>query len=98
MMSILIQGPLKQVHSRAAGGLEAIMSLKSIMNDIIPPAINYKNPDKECDLDYVPNHSIQAEVNYAISNGFGFGGHNAVLVFKKNKEATSYRAECDESY
>jgi 3-oxoacyl-[acyl-carrier-protein] synthase II len=70
----------------AAGGLEAIITLKSIMEDIIPPTINYENPDEECDLDYVPNHSIQAEVNYAISNGFGFGGHNAVLVFKKFNE------------
>ncbi|MCK0470397.1 hypothetical protein [Halalkalibacter sp. APA_J-10(15)] len=68
------------------------------MNDIILPTINYKNPDKECDLDYVPNHSIQAEVNYAISNGFRFGGHYTVLVFKKIKEAPSYRAECNESY
>lgn len=70
----------------AAGGLEAIITLKSIMEDIIPPTINYENPDEECDLDYVPNHSIQAEINYAISNGFGFGGHNAVLVFKKFNE------------
>lgn len=71
----------------AAGGLEAIITLKSIMEDIIPPTINYENPDNDCDLDYVPNHSIQAEVNYAISNGFGFGGHNAVLAFKKYKES-----------
>ncbi|MFL6562748.1 MAG: beta-ketoacyl-[acyl-carrier-protein] synthase family protein, partial [Bacillus sp. (in: firmicutes)] len=70
----------------AAGGVEAIITLKSIMEDIIPPTINYENPDEECDLDYVPNHSIQTEVNYAISNGFGFGGHNAVLVFKKFTE------------
>ncbi|WP_041580777.1 beta-ketoacyl-ACP synthase II [Bacillus sp. 1NLA3E] len=67
----------------AAGGVEAIITLKSIMEDTIPPTINYEHPDEECDLDYVPNESIQAEVNYALSNGFGFGGHNAVLVFKK---------------
>ena len=67
----------------AAGGIEAIITLKSILENIIPPTINYEYPDEECDLDYVPNEAIQAEVNYAISNGFGFGGHNAVLVFKK---------------
>ncbi|MDQ0862231.1 3-oxoacyl-(acyl-carrier-protein) synthase [Bacillus sp. V2I10] len=82
----------------AAGGVEAIINLKSIMEDIIPPTINYEHTDQECDLDYVPNQSIQAEVNYAISNGFGFGGHNAFLVFKKIKEAPSYSAECNESY
>ncbi|MEQ2528176.1 beta-ketoacyl-[acyl-carrier-protein] synthase II [Robertmurraya yapensis] len=70
----------------AAGGLEAIITLKSIKEDIIPPTINYENPDPECDLDYVPNRSIKAEVNYALSNGFGFGGHNAVLLFKKYLE------------
>lgn len=70
----------------AAGGLEAIITLKSIQEDIIPPTINYENPDSECDLDYVPNRSIKAEVNYALSNGFGFGGHNAVLLFKKYTE------------
>ncbi|WP_449620184.1 beta-ketoacyl-ACP synthase II [Robertmurraya sp. Marseille-Q9965] len=70
----------------AAGGLEAIITLKSILEDIIPPTINYENPDSECDLDYVPNRSIKAEVNYALSNGFGFGGHNAVLLFKKYTE------------
>jgi len=67
----------------AAGGIEAIITLKSILENIIPPTINYEYPDEECDLDYVPNEAIQAEVNYALSNGFGFGGHNAVLVFKK---------------
>ncbi|MEH7086446.1 beta-ketoacyl-ACP synthase II [Neobacillus drentensis] len=67
----------------AAGGIEAIITLKSILENTIPPTINYEYPDEECDLDYVPNHPVHAEVNYAISNGFGFGGHNAVLVFKK---------------
>ena len=67
----------------AAGGIEAIITLKSILENTIPPTINYEYPDEECNLDYVPNHPVHAEVNYAISNGFGFGGHNAVLVFKK---------------
>ncbi|MFJ5761147.1 beta-ketoacyl-ACP synthase II [Neobacillus sp. NPDC093182] len=70
----------------AAGGVEAIITLKSISENVIPATINYEHPDEECDLDYVPNNPINAEVNYAISNGFGFGGHNAVLVFKKFNE------------
>jgi 3-oxoacyl-[acyl-carrier-protein] synthase II len=67
----------------AAGGVESIITLKSISENLIPATINYEHPDEDCDLDYVPNNPINAEVNYAISNGFGFGGHNAVLVFKK---------------
>ncbi|SDM65335.1 beta-ketoacyl-ACP synthase II [Sediminibacillus halophilus] len=67
----------------AAGGLEAVITLKSILEDTAPPTINYETPDKECDLDYVPNQAVQTEINHAISNGFGFGGHNAVLAFKK---------------
>ncbi|MGM0836723.1 MAG: beta-ketoacyl-ACP synthase II [Bacillota bacterium] len=70
----------------AAGGVESIITLKSISENLIPATINYEHPDEECDLDYVPNNPINAEVNYAISNGFGFGGHNAVLVFKKFNE------------
>ncbi|MDN7240620.1 beta-ketoacyl-ACP synthase II [Planococcus sp. N028] len=72
----------------AAGGLEAIITLKSLQENIIPPTINYEYPDSACDLDYVPNRSIASKVDYALSNGFGFGGHNAVLVFKKFKGAT----------
>ncbi|PAE40528.1 beta-ketoacyl-ACP synthase II [Bacillus sp. 7884-1] len=70
----------------AAGGVEAIITLKSISDNLIPATINYEHPDEDCDLDYVPNNPINTEVNYAISNGFGFGGHNAVLVFKKFNE------------
>ncbi|WP_203247221.1 beta-ketoacyl-ACP synthase II [Sporosarcina beigongshangi] len=69
----------------AAGGIEAIITLNSIMEDIAPATINYENPDEECDLNYVPNEAINLEINYALSNGFGFGGHNAVLAFKKFK-------------
>lgn len=67
----------------AAGGVESIITVKSIMEDIAPPTINYQTPDEECDLNYVPNQAINTEINYALSNGFGFGGHNAVLAFKK---------------
>ena len=67
----------------AAGGVEAIFSLLAIRDGILPPTINYNTPDPECDLDYVPNQSRELEINIAVSNSFGFGGTNAVLVFKK---------------
>jgi len=66
----------------AAGGIEAIASLLSIRNNFLPPTIHYKTPDPECDLNYVPNTAIEKDIHYAMSNTFGFGGHNAVLVFK----------------
>lgn len=67
---------------------ESIITFKSIEVNLAPPTINYDTVDETCDLDYVPNKAVKTEMNYAISNGFGFGGHNAVLVFKihsKNK-------------
>jgi 3-oxoacyl-[acyl-carrier-protein] synthase II len=67
----------------AAGAVEAIITLNSINEDIAPPTINYENPDPECDLNYVPNQAVETKINVALSNGFGFGGHNAVLAFKK---------------
>jgi 3-oxoacyl-[acyl-carrier-protein] synthase II len=70
----------------AAGAVEAVITLKSIAESVAPPTINYEDPDPECDLDYVPNQAVETEINIAISNGFGFGGHNAVVVFKKYKE------------
>ncbi len=70
----------------AAGGVEAIFTILTIMDGIIPPTINYDTPDPECDLDYVPNIARTAEVNIALSNSFGFGGVNATLVFRKFKE------------
>ena len=66
----------------AAGGIESIASILSIQNNFIPPTINYSTPDPECDLNYVVNKSIFKEVNYGMSNTFGFGGHNATLIFK----------------
>lgn len=65
----------------AAGAFEAIACLLAIRDGIIPPTINYQNPDPECDLDYVPNQARQLPVNIAMSNSFGFGGHNATLIF-----------------
>ncbi|MGC6173574.1 beta-ketoacyl-ACP synthase II [Lacrimispora sp. 38-1] len=67
----------------AAGGIEAIITLKALRHGVIPPTINLTNADDECDLDYVPNVAIRHTLNFAISNGFGFGGHNASLLFKK---------------
>jgi 3-oxoacyl-[acyl-carrier-protein] synthase II len=67
----------------ATGALEAIMCIKAIQENVIPPTIHYQTPDPQCDLDYVPNQARQIEVNLAISNAFGFGGHNAVLVVRK---------------
>ncbi len=67
----------------AAGGMEAAFSALVLKNGIIPPTINYEEPDPECDLDYVPNESRQVDCQVAISNSFGFGGTNATLAFRK---------------
>lgn len=67
----------------AAGGLEAIFTVKALQEGILPPTTNYVNEDPECDLDYVPNEARKADIEYAMSNSLGFGGHNASLVFKK---------------
>jgi 3-oxoacyl-[acyl-carrier-protein] synthase II len=70
----------------AAGAVEAIFTILTIRDSIIPPTINYDTPDPECDLDYVPNTARKAQVNIALSNSFGFGGVNATLAFRKFKE------------
>ncbi|MEG6615284.1 beta-ketoacyl-ACP synthase II [Peptococcaceae bacterium 1198_IL3148] len=67
----------------AAGGVEAIASIMAINNSLVPPTINYQVPDPECDLDYVPNQAREKEVNVALSNSLGFGGHNVTIAFKK---------------
>ncbi len=67
----------------AAGGIEAIITLKAMSESIAPPTINYETPDEECLLNVVPNEAVQTNIEYALSNGFGFGGHNAVVAFKK---------------
>lgn len=66
-----------------SGGIEAVATVMAIANDRVPPTINLENPDPDCDLDYVPNSSREQEVNVALSNSFGFGGHNVTLAFKK---------------
>jgi 3-oxoacyl-[acyl-carrier-protein] synthase II len=70
----------------AAGGVEAIFTVLTIRDGIIPPTINYATQDPECDLDYVPNLARKADVNVALSNSFGFGGVNATLVFRRFRE------------
>ncbi len=67
----------------AAGGLEAGLSVLAIRDQVAPPTINYENPDPACDLEYVPNEARKAEINYVLSNSFGFGGTNASLLFRK---------------
>ena len=67
----------------AAGGIEGVFSVLSLHRKVLPPTINYVNSDPECDLDYVPNVPREAEVEYALSNSFGFGGTNAALLFKR---------------
>lgn len=70
----------------AAGAVEAIVTVLAIKNDEMPPTINLEFPDPECDLNYIPNKSLRKTVNAAISNTFGFGGHNASLLFRKYRE------------
>lgn len=70
----------------AAGGVEAVACVKAIEDNFVPATINYKVPDEECDLDIVPNEGRNVEVNYAMSNSLGFGGHNSSLIFKKYED------------
>jgi 3-oxoacyl-(acyl-carrier-protein) synthase len=70
----------------AAGGVEAIISAKALQTGIIPPTLNLNSPDPDCDLNYVPHESCQADIKVALSNSFGFGGTNAVLMLRKFEE------------
>jgi len=67
----------------AAGGIEAIITVLALKEGFLPPTINLREPDPECDLDYVPNKGRKQDIEYAVSNSLGFGGHNAALLFKK---------------
>lgn len=76
----------KSMHGHllgATGAVEAITSIMAMNNNLMPPTINLKNPDPQCDLDFIPHTSRKKELNTVVSNSFGFGGHNACLVFKK---------------
>jgi 3-oxoacyl-[acyl-carrier-protein] synthase II len=67
----------------AAGAVEAVASILAITNGIVPPTINFSNPDPECDLNYTFNKPQKREMNVALSNAFGFGGHNTSILFRK---------------
>ena len=67
----------------AAGALEAVFSVKTLLEETLPPTINYTTPDPECDLDYVPNQARTARVDHMMSNSFGFGGHNATIIISR---------------
>jgi 3-oxoacyl-[acyl-carrier-protein] synthase II len=67
----------------ASGGLEAAISILSITNGVLPPTINLETPDPDCDLDYIPYVPRRGKVRTVMSNSFGFGGHNASLIFKE---------------
>ena len=67
----------------AAGGVEAVICTKALEQQLIPPTINYKEKDEECDLDIVPNEPRKAKLNVVMSNSLGFGGHNACIIIKK---------------
>jgi 3-oxoacyl-[acyl-carrier-protein] synthase II len=66
-----------------AGGLEAGITVLALRDQMLPPTVNLENPDPECDLDYVPNQARKVEVEYAMSNSFGFGGTNGALLFRR---------------
>ena len=70
----------------AAGGIEAVITVMSLRDGFLPPTINLKNQDPECDLDYIPNVGREKQVEYALSNALGFGGHNGVLIFKRYED------------
>jgi 3-oxoacyl-(acyl-carrier-protein) synthase len=67
----------------ATGALEVIFCVQAVRDGILPPTIHYETPDPECDLDYIPNQARQKKIDLAISNAFGFGGHNAVLAIRR---------------
>jgi 3-oxoacyl-[acyl-carrier-protein] synthase II len=67
----------------AAGAIEAIASVLTIKDSVVPPTINYETPDPDCDLNYVPNKAIYKEINTVLSDNSGFGGHNTAIIFKK---------------
>jgi 3-oxoacyl-[acyl-carrier-protein] synthase II len=73
----------------AAGAVEAIVCIRAITDGVIPPTINYEHPDPECDLDYVPNGARRKPVRAAMSNSFGFGGHNACLIFQRYEDGAA---------
>jgi 3-oxoacyl-[acyl-carrier-protein] synthase II len=70
----------------AAGAIESIATILALQEGIVPPTMHLDEPDQDCDLDYTPHKPVKKELKYALSNTFGFGGHNASLLFKKYDE------------
>ena len=83
-------GETKKIGKRhllgASGGLEAVICVLALNRGVVPPTINLTHPDPVCDLDYVPNRARHVEVKTAVSNSFGFGGHNSTLIFRRFSE------------
>ena len=75
--------PCGELLLGAAGGIEAIASVLALHEGVVPPTINYKVKDEECDLNITPNEAVRAELNFALSTSLGFGGHNGCLAFRK---------------
>jgi len=71
----------------AAGAIEAIFCTFALRDGVLPPTINYEDPDPECDLDYIPNEARRRDIEVAVNNSFGFGGHNACVVFRRWDDA-----------
>ena len=75
--------PEQAADRSKAPALEAAVAVQVLLDGILPPTINYTTPDPDCDLDYVPNQARKADVKHVMSNSFGFGGHNATLIFSR---------------
>jgi 3-oxoacyl-[acyl-carrier-protein] synthase II len=73
----------------ASGAIECVASILALRDNIIPPTINYEDPDPDCNLNYTPNTAVKKQVRYVLSNSFGFGGHNACLALGKYEPANA---------
>ena len=78
--------PTRYVPATAAGVTEMIVCLLTIRDNVLPPTINYENPDPDCDLDYIPNQAREARCDYALNNSFGFGGQNISVVVGRYRD------------
>ena len=82
-LATAVPGRERVASASAGAALLGVFAALALKNSVIPPTINYETPDPECDLDYVPNQAREANLNVALTNSFGFGGHNAVLALRK---------------
>ncbi len=79
----VLRNPCTDTRWCAAGAIEAVATIMAMSNSLVPPTINYETPDPQCDLNYTPNKAFAKEIQFAMSNSLGFGGHNATLLFKR---------------